>query len=61
MMEWISANISTIVVSMLILSIVMLVIRKMAKDKKKGITSCGTSCSGCAMSGSCKELQKKEK
>lgn len=61
MMEWIIPNISTIVISLIVLGLVLLVINKMLKDKRKGITSCGTSCSGCAMTGSCKEFSKKGK
>lgn len=57
-MDWIINNISTILVSLVLLALVALVIRKMVKDRKKGVTSCGSSCSGCAMSGSCKELRK---
>jgi len=53
MMDWFIGNISTIVVSTIILGLVLLVIRKLVMDKKKGVTSCGTSCSGCAMAGSC--------
>lgn len=58
MMDWIINNLSTILVSLVLLGLISLVIRKMVKDKKKGVTSCGSSCSGCAMSGSCKELRK---
>jgi len=58
MIDWIINNISTILVSLVLLGFVSLVIRKMLRDKKKGVTSCGTSCSGCAMAGSCKQLQK---
>ena len=53
MMDWIINNISTILVSVALLFLVSLVIRKMVRDKKRGITSCGTSCSGCAMADSC--------
>jgi hypothetical protein len=53
MMDWITNNLSTIVVSLILLGVVALVIRKMLQDKKKGVTSCGTSCNGCAMAGSC--------
>jgi FeoB-associated Cys-rich membrane protein len=60
MMDWIITNISTILVSLVIIGLVSLVIRKLVRDKKKGVTSCGTSCSGCAMAGSCKNLQKTE-
>jgi hypothetical protein len=58
MMDWVINNISTILVSLALFGLVALVIRKMVKDKKKGVTSCGSSCSGCAMSGTCKELRK---
>jgi hypothetical protein len=59
MMDWIITNISTILVTLVLIGLVTLVIRKIVKDKKKGITSCGTSCNGCAMAGSCKDFQKK--
>lgn len=59
MMNYIIDNYSTILVSLVLLSVVTLVIRKMLKDKKRGVTSCGTSCNGCAMAGSCKDFQKK--
>jgi hypothetical protein len=58
MMDWITSNLSTILVSLVLLGLISLVIRKMVKDKKKGVTSCGTSCNGCAMAGNCKELRK---
>jgi len=61
MMTWMIGNISTIVVSLIVMGLVTLVLRKLLKDKKRGVTSCGTSCSGCAMVGSCKDFQKKEK
>jgi len=53
MMDWIISNTSTILVTLVLLGLVSLVIRKMVRDKKKGVTSCGTSCNGCAMAGSC--------
>jgi hypothetical protein len=59
MMDWIITNISTILVSLVLVGLVAIVIRKLVKDKKKGVTSCGTSCSGCAMAGSCKDYQNK--
>lgn len=60
MMTWIIANISTIVVSLIVLGLVALVLRKILHDKKSGVSSCGTSCGGCAMAESCKALNKKE-
>ncbi len=59
MMDWMIENVSTIMVSLILVGLVSLVIRKMVKDKKKGVTSCGTSCNGCAMAGSCKDFMKK--
>lgn len=59
MIEWIIGNGATIIVSLIILAVVALVIRKLRKDKKRGVTSCGTSCSGCAMAGSCKDFHQK--
>lgn len=53
MIAWILENLSTLIVSLVLVGIVVLVIRKMVKDKKRGITSCGTSCNGCAMAGTC--------
>jgi hypothetical protein len=58
MMDWMIENISTILVTLILIGLITLVIRKMFNDKKKGITSCGTSCNGCAMAGSCKDIQK---
>jgi hypothetical protein len=53
MMDWMIVNMSTILVSLMLFIVVCLVIRKMVIDKKKGVTSCGTTCNGCAMAGSC--------
>jgi len=59
MLAWIISNGTTIIVSLILLAVVALVIRKLLKDKKRGITSCGTSCSGCAMAGNCKDFHQK--
>ena len=59
MIEWILSNGATIIVSLILMAVVALVIRKLRNDKKRGISSCGTSCSSCAMAGSCKDYQKK--
>lgn len=59
MIDWIIGNGSTIIVSLVIVAVVILVVRKLRSDKKKGVTSCGTSCSNCAIAGSCKDFHKK--
>lgn len=53
MLAWIAENIGTILISAVLLLIVVLIIRKLVKDKKKGKSSCGCNCAHCAMSGSC--------
>ncbi|MBO4421188.1 MAG: FeoB-associated Cys-rich membrane protein, partial [Lachnospiraceae bacterium] len=54
-MYFLTLNAGTIGVSAVLILIVGLVIAKMIKDKKsgKGSCSCGGSCSGCGMAGSC--------
>lgn len=53
MLAWITGNIGTILISAVLLLVVVLIIRKLVKDKKKGKSSCGCNCAHCAMSGSC--------
>ncbi len=53
MLEWLSANIGSIIIGAVILVILVLIIRSLLKNKKQGKTSCGCGCSSCPMSGSC--------
>ena len=53
MLAWITENIGTILISAVLLLVVVLIIRKLVKDKKKGKSSCGCNCAHCAMAGSC--------
>ena len=46
-------NAGTILVGTALLLLVAVIIRQLAKDKKKGKSACGNSCSCCPMSGSC--------
>ena len=50
-MEWLSANMGTIVGSVILIAIVFRDINKIVSDRKKGIKSCGMNCPGCT--GSC--------
>ena len=50
-MEWLSADMGTIVVSLILIAIVIWDIKKIISDRKKGIKSCGMNCPGCT--GSC--------
>lgn len=58
-MEFITQNMGTIAVLLVLAVIVGLVIFKMRKDKKAGKGSCGCGCGGCAMKDSCPSHNKK--
>ena len=53
MLDWITENLSTIVVSLILMLVVAVIIRKLVRDKKKGKSSCGCNCAHCAMAESC--------
>ena len=57
MLHWISANLSTILISIALLAIVVLIIRSLVRQKKQGKSSCGAGCSHCAMHGQCHHSQ----
>lgn len=59
MLSTITENISTIIVSIILCLIILCIIKKMINDKKKGISSCGGNCGGCALKGSCHTNNKK--
>lgn len=43
MLHWISANLSTILISIALLAIVVLIIRGLVRQKKQGKSSCGAA------------------
>lgn len=57
MLHWISANLSTILISIALLAIVVLIIRGLVRQKKQGKSSCGVGCAHCAMHGQCHHSQ----
>lgn len=50
-MEWIAANIGNIVVVLILSVNVILSVKKIVRDRKKGVNSCGMNCRGCT--GNC--------
>ena len=46
-MEFITANLGTIIVGVVVLAIVALIVKKMINDKKKGGCATCDGCSGC--------------
>lgn len=53
MFGWIAANIVSILIALGLALIVTAIVVKMIRDKKRGKSSCGCGCAGCAFSGSC--------
>jgi hypothetical protein len=53
MLAFITENLATFVISLLLLAVVAGIITSMIKNWKAGKTSCGCGCSGCPMSGTC--------
>ena len=53
MLNWLAANIGTIIITLVLIGIVTAVILVMRRDKKKGKSTCGGNCGHCPMGGSC--------
>lgn len=53
MLEWISQNLATIIIALIIVVIVAGIVIKMMRDKKSGKTSCGCGCENCPSSSIC--------
>lgn len=55
MIEWLSENMSTIIISLVLFGIVLSIVYKIIKDKKQGKSSCGCNCAHCAMAENCRK------
>ena len=60
MASWLTQNIGTILISLLLALIVGGIVYSMIKDKRKGRSSCGCGCANCAMAGKCHPAAKKK-
>ncbi|HOP12322.1 MAG TPA: FeoB-associated Cys-rich membrane protein [Oscillospiraceae bacterium] len=59
---WFFENLSSILIGLILAAVIALIIIMMIRNKKKGKSSCGcSSCSGCAMAGSCHPAEEKDK
>lgn len=65
MLQWLWANLATILICLALIAIVAAIIIGMVRDKKSGKSSCGCGCENCAMSAAChaanQDTQAKEK
>ena len=53
MLQWIGANIGTILICLVLIVVVFFIVRSLLRQKKQGKFSCGCNCAHCAMPGSC--------
>ena len=53
MLQWLSANIGTILIGGALLAVVLLIVRYLLRQRKAGKSSCGVGCAHCAMHGQC--------
>lgn len=55
MINWITQNLATIIVALIILATLCTAIIYMIKNKKTGKSSCGGNCTGCPMGDKCRD------
>lgn len=53
MLTWITENLSTLIVSAILIAAVTAVVLSMIRGRKKGKSSCGCGCADCALRSSC--------
>ena len=58
--EFLKQNIGTIAVLLILAGILSLVLVRMIRDKKRGVSACSCGCSSCPMSGKCHANDKSE-
>ena len=53
MLAWLMENMATIIISAVLVFVVAAILVSMIRGKRKGKSSCGCGCAGCAMNGAC--------
>ncbi len=53
MLTWFVENMATIIISAILVLVVAAILVSMVRSKRKGKSSCGCGCAGCAMNGAC--------
>ncbi len=53
MHAWLMENMATIIISAVLVFVVAAILVSMKRGKRKGKSSCGCGCAGCAMNGAC--------
>ena len=57
MLAWLTANLGTIAVTLLLIAAVFGIIRSLIRDRKHGKSSYGGSCAHCGMCAACRQKQ----
>ncbi|HJA40678.1 MAG TPA: FeoB-associated Cys-rich membrane protein [Firmicutes bacterium] len=52
-MEWLIENGATVVISILLLLVITLIIRRLIRQYHTGTSACGGKCGGCHIAGNC--------
>ncbi|MBE6948946.1 MAG: FeoB-associated Cys-rich membrane protein [Ruminococcaceae bacterium] len=53
MLNWISTNLPTIAILLVLVGVLTAIVMNMIKNKRAGKSSCSCGCEGCANRGSC--------
>ncbi len=53
MLSWLAANITTILIGMVLLVVVVAIVVSLIKNMRKDKSSCGCDCASCPFSGTC--------
>lgn len=53
MLYWLSENISSIIICVLLIALVVFIIERAVRNRRNGKASCTCSCGGCPMNGAC--------
>ena len=53
MLSWLTANVGTVIITLVLIVAVVLIIVVLRRDKKQGKSSCGGNCAHCPMGGQC--------
>ena len=61
MIAWITENLGTILITLVLVLVVTGIIIKLVKDRKKGKSSCGGNCAHCGMRQNCSTRQRCER
>lgn len=59
MIHFLSRNLGTIIVSLILIALVLLAIHILVSNRKKGRSSCGCGCEGCPSAGVCHSADQK--